>query len=660
MDFFEHQQAARRNSFWLIAMYVASVALIIVGVYLGLAGALLFSRGYLEYSRPSPMYGYRQPDFDSRMLFAFWDPHVFAWVAGITLTIVLLGTLYKVLALSGGGASIAQMMGGRLILPDTTDFNERRILNVVEEMAIASGTPVPPVYLLDKEEGINAFAAGFSPRSAVIAVTLGCATLLTRDELQGVIGHEFSHILNGDMRLNIKLIGLLNGILIISIIGYLLLRGTSLSTGRLYSREREGGDPRAVIMLFGAVLVALGSIGVFFGKLIKSAVSRQREYLADASSVQFTRNPSGLAGALKKIGGYASGSRLITPRAEEASHMFFAHGLRFSWFHIMATHPPLAKRIKRIEPDFSGDFDEVDPARAAAEITQEHVGGPEISSLNDSCSSYTVNREQVLAQVGAPTPAHLDHAQSLLGRIPPQLRDEARNPYQARSLIYALLIGTDEKEQSLQLQYLASHSEHVVYQETLRILGDIIQLDEQARLPLIDLAIPSLKLLSVKQYEEFCTAMQNLIMADGRCTLYEYALARSITCPLDSHFGKAPEEAPVKFQTLGEIEKPLIVLHSALAYAGKAETELTQQAFTQAVNFLFPGKQTALLPLDQCSLDTVDEALRKLLFASPALKKSILGACCTSVIADNVITVQEAELLRAIASSLDCPLPPFL
>src|ERR1035437_5821064 len=352
MNFFEHQERARRRTTLLLFYYALAVALIIGTIYLVVGGVL---RSYA----PGEDYGPGNPP----PLIA-WDPLLFAWVAGGTLLVVLLGSAFKIAPLAGGGSVVAENLGGTLVNMDTADLAERRLLNVVEEIALASGAPVPPVYVLEKEAGINAFAAGFTSSNAIVAVTRGALDTLTRDELQGVVAHEFSHILNGDMRLNIRLMGLLNGILAIAMVGYLLFRliGNGASWGgsggsRRSSRDGKsegGGGWIVALVLIGVALWILGYVGVFFANLIKEAVSRQREFVADASAVQFTRNPLGIGGALKKIGGLSAGSRLAAPRASEASHFYFANGLRESWLSVFATHPPLAERIRRIEPDFEG------------------------------------------------------------------------------------------------------------------------------------------------------------------------------------------------------------------------------------------------------------------------------------------------------------------
>ena len=398
MDFFERQDQARRSTRRLIVYFIMAVILIILSIYIA---AIAIFLGF-------------NLNADSELPFEWWNSELFLWITGATVSVVVIGSLYKIFALSQGGVVVARSLGGRLIESNTPNPQERRLLNVVEEMAIASGTPVPSVFLLEKEKSINAFAAGFTPTDAVIGVTQGTLQILSRHELQGVIAHEFSHILNGDMRLNIRLIGVLNGILVIAMIGYAILRGTSRS-----SSSKKGGG--GAVLAFGAALFIIGYVGVFFGKLIKSAVSRQREFLADASAVQFTRNPDGLAGALKKIGGLVHGSRIKSSKAEEASHLFFSDGMHGkaspflsmrnhkppvqtrSAFSFMATHPPLETRIKRIDPSFRGRFPAVHvPSKEALETRDQKelaasaakpavpthpVGAPAISHHSDDSAT---------------------------------------------------------------------------------------------------------------------------------------------------------------------------------------------------------------------------------------------------------------------------------
>ena len=349
MDFFERQEQAHRSTKLLVVYFITGVVLLIAVIYL--AVVVLFAGIGSRHRHRSYQEGYgKQSEL------ALWNPQLLFGVAVGTLAVIGIGSAFKTMELSRGGSSVATMLGGRLVNSNSTDPDERKLLNVVEEMALASGVPVPPVYVLETENGVNAFAAGHSTSDAVVAVTRGCMKLLSRDELQGVIGHEFSHILNGDMRLNLRLTGIIFGIISLAVIGRILF----------YTRGGSRNN-RNALPLLGLVLLFVGWIGVFFGRLIQAAVSRQREFLADASSVQFTRNPGGITGALKKIGGLSYGSKLKNAHAGEAAHMFFGNGMAEPFFGLLATHPPLTERIRAFEPGFNGKFPPV--SLAEAEIT---------------------------------------------------------------------------------------------------------------------------------------------------------------------------------------------------------------------------------------------------------------------------------------------------
>ena len=348
-DFFERQDITRRNTGRLVLLFVLAVIAIMVSIYLLLAATM----GYLN----------QNPETGAIDWSLANDLQLVGIAVVGTLVVVGGGALFKTAQLRGGGRVIAEELGGRRLNPDTSVSGERQLLNVVEEMAIASGTPAPPVYLLDEEGGINAFAAGFTINDAVIGVTRGAVERLSRDELQGVIAHEFSHILNGDMCLNIRLIGFLYGILIIGMLGYFMLRVSAFSSYR-HRRSSRDSSPLALLAL-GAGLMVVGFLGTFFGNLIKAGVSRQREFLADASAVQFTRQPAGIAGALKRIGGFLSGSTVQSPNAPEANHMFFGKATS-GLSGLFATHPPLADRIRKLEPSWNGQFAEATPRTGSA------------------------------------------------------------------------------------------------------------------------------------------------------------------------------------------------------------------------------------------------------------------------------------------------------
>ena len=650
MDFFERQEQAHRNTKLLVVYFIAGVAMLTVTVYLAV---LLIFTGVS--SRHHHGYG-DEPQV------GLWNPQLFLGAAAGTLAVIVLGSLFKTAELAQGGSAVATMLGGRLVNPHTTDPDERKLLNVVEEMAIASGVPVPQVYVMDEEQGINAFAAGHATSDAAISATRGAIKLLTRDELQGVIGHEFSHILNGDMRLNLRLMGIIFGILCLAVLGRVLLQ----------TRSRSSKD-RNPLPLLGLALLLIGWIGVFFGRLIQAAVSRQREFLADASSVQFTRNPAGLAGALKKIGGLSCGSKLEAAHAEEASHMFFGNGMGESFFHLMDTHPPLEERIRAIDASFDGKFPETGMEPVAADISRRtltreqlaptHVGGygSGAEAGITRLAPPVIAAQAVMPSLGNPTTAHLRYAEELRNAFPEPVASAAREPLGASALVYALLLSSDPQLRSQQLHLLAQNAGEGARQETERLLPDVADVATHAKLPLVDLALPALRNFSPGQYQQFNRAMQLLIESDHEIDLFEYVLQKVVLRHLDPHFNGARKPV-IQYYALKPLTPDCAVLLSALAYAGQEERKKIQQAFRQGAQPLSYAArvEVGLLPAEQCDLEQVDAALNRLALAAPQIKKNVLAACAQTVAADGLIQETEAELLRAIADALDCPLPPFV
>jgi Zn-dependent protease with chaperone function len=641
VDFFERQDKARRNTKFLVFYFSLAVVFLILAVY-G-AVALIFTAAELKNSANDTSVAWSQAE-------------LLCWTAAGTLAVIVLGSVSKTLALARGGSAVAEMLDGRLLNSSTTDVSERKVLNVVEEMAIASGVPVPPVYVMDGEDGINAFAAGHSAGDAAISVTRGCMTMLSRDELQGVIAHEFSHVLNGDMRLNLRLIGLIFGILCLTIIGRVLIQ----------TRGRKNPLP-----LLGLALIIIGWVGVLFGRLIQAAVSRQREVLADASAVQFTRNPAGLAGALKKIGGLADGSHLKSPHAEEASHLFFADGLGKSFFGF-ATHPPLIERIRALDPSFDGKF----PSVVAPDPTDtEEPQPPPIPTSRpplipllplmqadmERLAPPVVAQQGIVADVGRPKTKHLRYAIDFHQAIPPSLQAATRDPLGASALVCAFLLGNEASEREKQLADLARVTSEAMRQETMRIWPAVQGIPPQARIPLVDLALPALRRLSPQQFEQFRAAVKALVASDSETDLFEYMLQKIVMRHLETHFLPA-RKTVTQFYDLRPLAHDCGVLLSATAYAGQENATQAHAAFVQGAELLSHIARCEIpwLPPDLCDLSHLDIALERLGQAVPQIKKNVLNACAQTVAADGIIQEREAELLRAIADSLDCPMPPFV
>jgi Zn-dependent protease with chaperone function/uncharacterized tellurite resistance protein B-like protein len=639
-DFFERQTTARRNTGRLVALFFLAVAGIVGTTFIVAAAAVLAAEG--NASGHSVEAVAREP--------FVWQ--VSSGAALVALVLILLGSLVKIAQLrAGGGTSVAERLGGRRVYPNTTDPVERRLLNVVEEMALASGVPVPPVFLLTEEQGINAFAAGFSTSDAVVACTRGCAQQLSRDQLQGVIAHEFSHVLNGDMQLNIRLIGVLNGILLLGLVGRQLLYAAGRGSGR---SKRDG---TVYLLVIGLAVLILGAIGSLLGNIIKAAVSRQREFLADASAVQFTRNPLGIAGALKRIGAAVFGSRLESRNAAEASHMYFAEGVRAGFASLMATHPPLDERIRRLDPQWDGKYPARLPSDMAADATEEMAAGLVGVEREPTQPVAAKTVQQGANLVGNPTEAHRRYAQQLIAALPPSVVDAVRGPYGARAVIFALLVDRKAEVRTVQLQALAQEAQPDVYRLTQELLPAMDGLDVRARLPLVDMAMPSLRAMSRPQYNEFVGCLQKLVEADRRIDLFEWVLQQMLLRHLRPQF--EPIKPPrVYYYGLQRLGQPCSVLLSVLAYAG-ATGERAQAAFESAARLL-PNTPLRLLPPEECGLSQLHKALQQLAQVVPKQRARLIDACAASICADAEVRVEEAELLRAVCDMLDCPMPPLL
>ncbi len=649
MNFFESQDVARRKTGRLVVMFIGAVIAIIVLAHLVVAGSIV---GFMM----------RREDSVEVPWTMLLDWRLFAPVAIGVVFVVGAASLFKLTQLSRGGAVVAERLDGRRLNTGGHDVVEQRVLNVVEEMAIASGTAVFPVYLMEKEDGINAFAAGHTPADAVIGITRGCAERLSRDELQGVVAHEFSHILNGDMRLNLRLVGVLHGILVIGLLGQVILRTWFYAGGVHRRSNRSGGHGALAILAIGGGLIVVGFAGVFFGNWIKAAVSRQREFLADASAVQFTRNPDGIAGALKKIGGVSRRAAVVNPHASEASHMFFGRAVTSGLNSIFSTHPPLPERIRRLDPDWDGAF--VASTREGRESAADRAS-PEsdrrsrlIAQLSAAAPAVALAAGTAVERIGRPTPAHLDYARGLLSSMPKEVAAAAREPHGARAIVIALLVDRHDQPRERQLARLERNADADLRAEVRRLRPSTDGLDARLRLPLLDLALPALRDLTDDQYAAFRAIVEDLIRADDRLDLFEWCLQRIVIHHLDAvrERRRAPHAA---YYSLGRLGRECSVLLSTLVRVGHEEPGAADRAFAAATTHLgAPGLR--LLPKAECGLTAMDQALDRLARVTPRLKEQLVTACAAAVSADHEITVNEAELLRAICELLGCPMPPLL
>jgi Zn-dependent protease with chaperone function len=639
--FFEHQSLARRNTKVMVLLFVLAVVAVVLAVDLVLAA--LYVWGYGEFHAPAA----RAPSLPAMLKVV--PGHVYFLGAVATAAVILVVSLVNTLRLAEGGPAVAKMIGARRVPPDTADPLERRLRNVVEEMAIAAGVRVPEVYVMDAERGINAFAAGWDASRAVVAVTRGTLETLTRDELQGVVAHEFSHILNGDMRLNIRMIGVLAGIVFIGSIGEFVMRSM---------RGSRDGKGAGGIFLAGLAIFLIGYVGLFFARLIKSAVSRQREYLADASSVQFTRNPDGIAGALDQIRSSSSGTLIANRYAEEMSHMFFGRSVKVWLGGLFDTHPPVEERIKRVHPRFQPsayrmkrDVGQAGAAEVAVALTAQQQG----RRTSDFATSWGRSPAQSAALVGTLDAGKIDFAARLLGSLAAPLRESIRNADGARAVMVALLLAGPEEAMQQQLAAIPARE----LAESARAAASLTsRLGQAFHLPLIDLALPAVKAAPQQAKEELLAALQAVINADRRVSLHEFVVLALVREQL------APRAEPAQTKKISDLGAEAATVLALVAHAGtRADTTGKREAALQAA--MRAGATILGIPQEfpagnALTLHAANAALEALRSLAPMQKGVLVKGLFAAVTVDGTIRLAEAELMRVVGAVLDCPLPPLL
>jgi Zn-dependent protease with chaperone function len=638
MDFFEAQDQAKRKTGKLIFYYLLAVIGIILSIYV----VTVF------------LYRWQLAGFSDT---SWINPIWLVIVAIIVLITISIGTMFRVAQLRKGGSAVASLLGGRRVESSTTDANERRLMNVVEEMSIASGLPVPDVFVLDSEENINAFAAGFGTNDAAVGVTRGALEQLTRDELQGVIAHEFSHIFNGDMRLNIRLIGILNGILVIHIMGMVLMRSVMHSGGmrsRSSNNGKGSGNITIVIIAMGLSLVVIGYIGMIFGRMIQSAISRQREFLADAAAVQYTRNPDGLAGALNKIGLKAKGAEIKDGHAMEMSHLFFASSFHSALDKLYSTHPPIETRIKAIKPSMNPE-DLRRQEKMKQKLQEQHVSAKKVQPSGGIGGHPALSPEVILGAIGTLDGHHIDKAGKLLNDIPESLKKAAHEPLEAEALMFALLFATSQNSHLTIPSWFKETVDQSISEATIKLLSALSESSREWFLPLAEMSLPTLRQLSKEQYESFRSVLEDIIKKSDEENLFAFAIEKLLVRQLDTAFSsrKKPEIRHHHFKSLGH---EISVMLSALSYLSDESSESAWNAAIKPIEKHIPAN-TTLLSKDECTIEKLDKALDELAASANPVKKYILRAIIHCITSDGVVTLEEKELIRAISEALDCPIP---
>jgi Zn-dependent protease with chaperone function len=627
MNFFEAQERARKSSRLLVWWFALSVIGVILVIYL-----CVMAIWQMSTSNPDGMYVATEAG-----QLKWWNPELFLWTGALVGGTILIGSMVKLANLSAGGSVVAESLGGRPVEPDTRDPYERRLLNVVEEMAIASGLPIPGVWIMDHERGINAFAAGTDPANAVIGVTRGTLERLNRSELQGVVAHEFSHILNGDMKLNMRLMGWIFGLVMISVVGRVLLESLRFLRG---SRDSKNGAAIILaIVAAGLVLWIVGSVGVLFARMIQAAISRQREFLADASAVQFTRLPDGIAGALKKIGGFPEHGRISAAAATEARHMFFAGSAMSS---LMATHPPLEKRIKAIDPHWNGVMLEAKRLQSEAEFhgTMGFAGAAGVEVVGE-ISGDDLGFDPHLAEA--------IQSKQVFGN-----EADVFSKTHAKSLLLGLLVGLNEEGEQLAGDVLRLHGfDEMRIGEVLGWSGKMAQKSSAEKLAMVDLSLAWLRRMDAQEAVQFISLTQAMIEADGQVDMFEFMLQQVVRRHVEIGLGLVAVPS-MRFHKLADLETEVMHVLAAFAQVSGGESVL-DKAYQEY------REHTSREPFRvEVHLGHVAEALGKMDASTPLVKQQILRLCALVVVDDGKVEDMERVLLRATAEAMGAPIPPIV
>ena len=646
MDFFAQQDIARRNTRLLFLFFLGTVLLLIL-VTNALVAAFLFS------SQDYNIYSGNREGMSGFLSYFSWSR--FGTIGlGITATVTLV-VLVKWFQLSTGGKVIAEGMGGTRLLPQSRDPAERRCLNVVDEMALAANMPVPPVYVLNDERGINAFAAGITPADAVVAVTRGAIVHLKRNELQGVIAHEFSHILNGDMRLNIRLAAMLKGITFIGDVGHFLLHSNNHVRTGSNARSRNGGSG---LSLLGLGLWVLGWLGGVAAGFIKAAISRQKEYLADASAVQYTRSADGIGDALKVIGGYIPGTLVHAARATEMSHIFFGQIEHRLW-QLFATHPPLRDRIERVDPQWDGKYIERKPVHHPRQPSRPGAGEVGVGRAALVAAAIA----GALADEPAPAlhdkdadfelgPDQLDQETASRQEIPLVFVQHSREPLGAHALIFSLLMGPQETLQRTQLDIIAAAEIPGLDLLVNTLFPGVKALGAPRRLPLLELCLPALKSMSDTQYRLFKNTLLKLIQADQRTELHEWCLYQLVRHYLDPEFIQV-KPSRARYRKLSKVANQVRTVMSVLAYQGSGDSEEVFRRCTESLGLTAMDIE----PREQADIATFSRAVNELADCYPLLKPRLLKAMCLAAGQEGTLNPVEREIIASVAAVMDCPMP---
>ncbi len=664
MNFFERQDQARGRTKLLVFLFICALFATFAAVHALIA--------WLAAAGASSAAGETTAELFARY---FADPALAGVVAVVVFFLIVGGSAFKIGELKSMGADgVAEALGGTRIGRGATDPAERRLYNIVEEMAIASGLPTPSVYVMREEKAINACAIGGDPEASAVAVTDGALRALSRDELQGVVAHEFGHLLNGDVKMNMRLIGALFGLQMLALTGLIIFRSTAyVSLGGSSDDRKSGAGVVAAIWLFALGLIVIGSIGVFFSNAIRAAISRQREFLADASAAQFTRNPAGLAGALKKIGGWAGGSRVRSARAAETAHLFFGSVFSGGFLaSLFKTHPDLTERIRRLEPTFDGRFPKaaVDSGASLYDGTPASVRGlagttGTTATAERFATGTTATAERfatgaavaaaLIDSIGKQAAEKLDVAGALLRRTPPEVEPLLADFDGARAVLYALLADANEAVQKRQLETIRKAEGTTLDAKIAVAFRALAEASFATRSTVARLTLPALKTANIAQYRKFRETVLALCAADGTLDLFEYALQASVVRELDVYY-RLSRGPKIRFSRVDDVLEPFRTVLSFLASEGAGGDAIAaRKAFDEGASRFYSTLDPT--PPEARTLGEFSRALNDLSQATPVLKQKLLTAFYCCVAADGVVVEREGELIEAISAALGVPTP---
>lgn len=648
MDFFGYQAQARRKSFWLIIGVLAAALVVIIAINV----VVLLFVGWQQVGS-SVAYGSSQ-GFLNLFTPEFLSHHSNTLLISSAVTAGVMGvsSAGKIMSLRDGGGQVARQLGGDLVSAGHPDPLRRRLYNVVEEISIASGVPVPEVYVLEEEAGINAFAAGYTQSDAAVAVTRGALETFDRAELQGVIAHEFSHILNGDTRINIRLMGVIFGILVLSIIGRKLLMSSNRNSYR--SRNNKGVG---IALIAGLGLMLIGYCGLFFARWLKALISRQREYLADASAVQFTRDSDGISSALKKIAVHSSKSYLKID-SEEVSHMLFGDGERPSFFSskLFATHPQLIDRIQRFEPRFK--VQHLAEFAKKLRLKEKHAQAKEAEaelkqqSKPKKHSGFDVNN--MLEDIGHPSLEQILLAAALTESLPSVIEQAAHSPEWAPEVVLLSVLSSNKQIREQQLDIIGHEMGHWTDQKMSHLLNSAELLTVEHRLPLLEMAFPQIKHRPVVELETLLNTIQKMMIVDKNIDTFEYLLFKQFETQIQDK--TRPDKVILHGnRSLSSQKHHAITLLSVLAMHGGNNISSAKLALNKGLLSL--DWHEADIQIEKDWPKQLDRALLKLNSLKASEKRNLVIALAKVILSDEKVTTQEHELLRAICASLHIPLP---